>query len=164
MKKRLRIVGKKIWRSVRRFGKTSWRFCQKGMRFIGKKLRKNFDFKAQRRLLYRSWERAAKKNNVEAIYKLRMLYYEETEEYYPLAFKWTQYWVQQEKDCAAMLQLAQMYDKGHGTAQDALQAKEWYERCLSLHIIQGKKSPLARDAADFIQERIQSLRTKSSGN
>ena len=128
------------------------------------KAREWMDFKQQKKELYASWEEEAKKGNQEACYKLMMLYFDETEEYYPLAFKWTEHIACTVPDCAAMLQLAKMYDEGIGTPRNQEQALTWYEHCLSLHIIRGKNSPLSIDAANFVQQRIQTLRARKSAN
>lgn len=128
------------------------------------KARQLADFKQQKKELYAEWEREAEKGNTEACYKLMMLYFDETEEYYPLAFKWTQHIACSVPDCAAMLQLAKMYDDGHGTEPHKDLALKWYEHCLSLHIIRGKNSPLSVDAANFVQERIQALRAQNPAN
>ena len=78
--------------------------CASGMG----KARQLTDFKQQKKELYEEWEREAEKGNTEACYKLMMLYFDETKEYYPLAFKWTQHIACSVPDCAAMLQLAKM--------------------------------------------------------
>ena len=116
------------------------------------------DFKSRRRALYKEWDEQAQQGNEEACYKLMSLYLDETPEYYPLAFHWTEYAASQLADCAAMLQLAQMYEKGHGTPKHLSKALTWYEACLSMHVIRGKNSPLSLEAANFVQERIWALR------
>ena len=123
-----------------------------------RKVRGWLDFKSRRRALYEEWDREAQQGNQEACYKLMALYLDETPEYYPLAFHWTEYAASQLADCAAMLQLAQMYERGHGTPQHLSKALTWYEACLSMHVIRGKDSPLSFDAANFVQARIGALR------
>lgn len=117
------------------------------------------DFKGRQRALYETWDQEAQQGNKEAAYKLLMLYFDETEEYYPLAFKWAYALAHEGKDCGVMLQLAKMYEEGHGTEKDLSHALTWYERCLTLHIIRGKKSPLSVDSANYVQVRIQALRS-----
>ena len=122
------------------------------------KIRACFDFKKRRRALYEEWDQQAQQGNEEACYKLMTLYLDETPEYYPLAFHWTEHVATHHADCAAMLQLAQMYEKGHGTSRHLSKALTWYEACLSMHVIRGKNSPLSLEAANFVQERILVLR------
>lgn len=138
--------------------------CVHGTKQLADTVRHLTDFKKHKRMLYAQWEQEAQKGNQEACYKLMMLYFDETEEYYPLAFKWTEYTANHIPDCAAMLQLAKMYDEGKGTSPDKTLALKWYEHCLSLHIIRGKNSPLSIDAANFVQDRIQTLRTQIPAN
>lgn len=116
------------------------------------------DFKGCKRALYKEWHEAAQNGSREAAYKLAMLYFEEEESYYPLAFEWAEKLAREEQDCGVLLQLAQMYENGHGVEQDKQKALSWYERCLSLHIIKGKKSALRVEAANFVQARILALR------
>lgn len=131
------------------------------------KIRGFLDFKARRRALYGEWEAQAEQGNEEACYKLMMLYLDETPHYYPLAFRWTEHIATCKADCAAMLQLAQMYERGHGTPRHLSKALTWYEACLSMHVIRGKNSPLSFDAVNYVQARIGALRKerqKSSSN
>ena len=51
-----------------------------------------------------------------------------------------------------------MYAYGHGTSSNAEQALTWYERALSLHIMQGADSPLTLEEENELQRRIQQLR------
>ena len=155
---------KGLWNNCVAGTKKAFTFCVNGMRQIVDKTRRFTNFKQHKKELYASWDEEAEKGNQEACYKLMMLYFDETEEYYPLAFKWTQRIACTVPDCAAMLQLAKMYDDGHGTACNKDQALTWYEHCLSLHIIRGKNSPLSVDAANFVQQRIQALRAQKSAN
>ena len=124
------------------------------------RVKKFFDFKSRRRELYRQWDCLADNGDEEARYKLLMLYQDEGEEYYPLAFKWTVAVANAGEDCGVMLQAAEMYAAGHGAPKDEEKALLWFERALSLHILQGKQSPLSVEAANYIQERIQELRVK----
>lgn len=124
------------------------------------RVKRFFDFAARRRELYRQWDREADNGDEEARYKLLMLYQDEGEEYYPLAFKWTVAVANAGADCGVMLQAAEMYAAGHGVPLDDEKALLWFERALSLHILQGKQSPLSVEAANYIQERIQELRAK----
>ena len=119
-----------------------------------------FDFQAKRRRLYQMWEQQALAGKVEARYKLLMLYYEEKPEYYPLAFKWTVAVANRGEDCGVMLQAAEMYLAGKGVAPDAKRALLWFERALSTHILQGRRSPLSVRSSNYIQERIQELRAQ----
>lgn len=119
-----------------------------------------FDFSARRRERYLKWDQEAQNGDEEARYRLLMLYREESEVYYPLAFKWTVIVANAGEDCGVMLQAAEMYLAGHGAPQNEEKALLWFERALSLHIMQGKNSPLSLDAANFIQEKIQELRIK----
>jgi len=160
IKERVVVLAKK---GVTWCGRAAHTIAQK-TRLLVAKVKELTDFKQQRKDLYASWEKEAQKGNEEACYKLMMLYFDEAEEYYPLAFKWTQHIACTRPDCAAMLQLAKMYDEGHGTAPNPAQALTWYEHCLSLHIIRGKHSPLSTDAANFVQQRIQTLRAQKSTN
>lgn len=124
------------------------------------RVKRFFDFKSRRRELYGQWDRLADNGDEEARYKLLMLYQDEGEEYYPLAFKWTVAVANAGEDCGVMLQAAEMYAAGHGAPKDEEKALLWFERALSLHILQGKQSPLSVEAANYIQERIQELRVK----
>ena len=153
-----------IWNKCVANVKKAFGFCTRGVHRLTDETRKLADFKQHKKELYAQWETEAQQGNQEACYKLMMLYFDETEEYFPLAFKWTQHIACTVPDCAAMLQLAQMYDKGHGTARNQAQALTWYEHCLSMHIIRGKNSPLSVDAANFVQERIQALRAQKPAN
>jgi hypothetical protein len=128
------------------------------VRRAAEKWHKLMDFQGRKRALYSQWNQAAEQGSREAAYKLLMLYFDEGEEYYPLAYKWTEYLAREGNDCGVLLQLAQMYEKGHGVAQDKQKALTWYERCLSLHIIKGKDSSLSLETTNFVQERIQALR------
>ena len=155
---------KGFWANCVTQTKKAFGFCVRGAQQAAGKIRKLTDYKQHKKELYAEWEAEAKKGNREACYKLMMLYFDESEEYYPLAFKWTEHIACTVPDCAAILQLAKMYDCGHGTAQNDAQALTWYEHCLSLHIIRGQNSPLSVDAANFVQERIQALRAQKSAN
>ena len=128
------------------------------------KVRRWLDFKSRRRALYKEWDQQAQQGNEEACYKLMTLYLDETPEYYPLAFHWTEYIATHNADCAAMLQLAQMYENGHGTPKHLSKALTWYEACLSMHVIRGKNSPLSFDAANFVQARIGALRKEKQSD
>ena len=119
------------------------------------------DFKGRRKALIAKWEQSALQGNIEAAYKLAMLYFEEEKEFYPLAFKWTEILAQQSEDCGVMLQLARMYELGEGTSQDVQKALDWYEKCLSTHIIKGKESHLSVSSENYVQQRIVSLREYS---
>lgn len=119
-----------------------------------------FDFNGRRRARYSAWEQLAEQGNEEAKYRLVMLYQDEGEEFYPLAFKWTLRVAKEGADCGVLLQAAQMLEAGHGTGQDDGQALLWFERALSLHILRGKKSSLSAATSNYIQERIQTLRAK----
>ncbi len=119
-----------------------------------------FDFAGRRRARYAAWDQLAEQGNEEAKYRLLMLYRDEGEEFYPLAFKWTLRVAKEGADCGALLQAAQMLEAGHGTSQDENQALVWFERALSLHILRGKKSTLSADTSNYIQQRIQTLRTQ----
>ncbi len=125
-----------------------------------KRIKHFFDFAARRRELYKKWDNLAENGDEEARYKLLMLYQEEKEEYYPLAFKWTIIVANKGDDCGVMLQAAEMYAQGQGAPQNEEKALLWFERALSLHILQGKRSPLSVEAANYIQKRIQQLRVK----
>ncbi len=122
------------------------------------KIKHFFDFAARRRALYEQWDRLASNGDEEARYRLLMLYQEEGREYYPLAFKWTVVMANKGEDCGVMLQAAEMYQAGDGVPKDDSKALLWFERALSMHIVQGKNSPLSVDASNYIQERIQTLR------
>lgn len=119
-----------------------------------------FDFEARRREKYQEWDRLAENGDEEARYRLLMLYREESEEFYPLAFKWTVAVANVGEDCGVTLQAAEMYEAGHGAPKNEEKALLWYERTLSLHIMQGHSSPLSLDAANYVQGRIQALRLK----
>ena len=123
-----------------------------------------FDFAARRRAMYQRWDEMATNGDPEARYRLLMLYREEGPEYYPLAFKWTVAVANQGEDCGVMLQAAEMYAEGHGVPKNDEKALLWFERALSLHIMQGKDSPFSIDAANYIQEQIQLLREKLGKN
>lgn len=124
------------------------------------RIRHFFDFAARRRERYQKWDQLAQNGDEEARYRLLMLYREEGPEYYPLAFKWTVIVANNGDDCGVMLQAAEMYAAGHGAPQNEEKALLWFERALSLHIMQGRNSPLSLEAANYIQERIQQLRVK----
>lgn len=127
---------------------------------IKNECRRLLDFSGRRRARYAAWEKLAEQGNEEARYRLLMLYSEEKEEFYPLAFKWTLRVAKEGADCGVLLQAAQMLEAGHGTAQDDSQALVWFERALSLHILRGKNSSLSAETSNYIQEHIQSLRAK----
>lgn len=124
------------------------------------RVKRFFDLSARRRALYQKWDEQASNGDQDARYKLLMLYYDEGPEYYPLAFKWTVAVANQGEDCGVMLQAAEMYTAGHGVPQNDEKALLWFERALSLHIMMGKDSPFSVDAANYIQEQIQTLRRK----
>lgn len=109
--------------------------------------------------LYRQWEESAEQGNQEARYRLASLYPKE-KKYYPLAFKWTLSLAKHGGNTGVMLQAAKMYRLGHGTSRDDEQALLWLERTLSLHILQGKKSPLSRQKVNSVEQEIQYLRSK----
>ncbi len=119
-----------------------------------------FDLEARRREKYQRWDRLAENGDEEARYRLLMLYREEGEEFWPLAFKWTVAVANVGEDCGVTLQAAEMYAAGHGCPQNEEKALLWFERTLSLHIMQGPHSPLTLDAANYVQEQIQELRRK----
>ena len=119
-----------------------------------------FSLAARRRVRYQKWDELASNGDPDARYRLLMLYYSEGPEYYPLAFKWGVAVANQGEDCGVMLQVAEMYAAGHGAPQNEEKALLWFERALSLHIMQGRNSPLSVEAANYIQEQIQSLRHK----
>lgn len=119
-----------------------------------------FDFSGRRRARYAAWETLAEHGSEEAKYRLLMLYRDEGEEFYPLAFKWTMNVAKEGADCGVLLQAAQMLEAGHGTGRDDSQALVWFERALSLHILRGKRSSLSADTSNYIQERIQTLRAR----
>ncbi len=121
-----------------------------------------FDFSAKRREIYQKWDQLAENGDKEARYKLLMLYREESEEYYPLSFKWTIAVANEGEDCGVMLQAAEMYEAGYGAPRNEEKALLWFERALSLHILQGKNSPLSLEASNYIQQRIQEIRGKLS--
>ena len=123
------------------------------------KLKEVFNFSARREALYRQWETLAEQGSKEARYKLSSLYPQE-KKYYPLALKWTLSLAKHGGDAGVMLQAAQMYRLGHGVETDEAQALLWLERTLSLHILQGKKSPLSRQKANSVEREIQYLRNK----
>ncbi len=120
-----------------------------------------FDFAGRRRARYAAWEAQAEQGNEEAKYRLLMLYRDEQEEFYPLAFKWTLRVAKEGADCGVLLQAAQMLEAGHGTLKDENAALLWFERALSLHILRGKNSSLSAVTSNYIQERIQTLRAKN---
>lgn len=116
-----------------------------------------FDIESRRKALYATWEEHAEQGNSKAAYRLIALY-PASPAHYPLAFKWTLYVANQGEDCLVLLQLAQMLETGAGTPADLRRALTWYERTLSLHIMQGIQSPLSVSQENYIQEKIQSLR------
>lgn len=123
-----------------------------------------FDFAARRRALYAGWEALAEQGDEEAKYRLLMLYRDEKPDFYAQAFKWTMAVAQEGDDCCVLLQAAQMFEAGHGTAQDDEQALLWFERAHALHILRGKESPLSAGTSNYIQQRIQALRAKLGRN
>ncbi|MGN0024214.1 MAG: hypothetical protein ACI351_02140 [Candidatus Avelusimicrobium sp.] len=127
---------------------------------IKNEYRRLLDFSGRRSARYAAWEKLAEQGNEEARYRLLMLYSEKQKEFYPLAFKWTLRVAKESANCAVLLQAAQMLEAGHGTVQDDSQALVWFERALSLHILQGKNSSLSAERLNYIQEHIQSLRAK----
>lgn len=122
--------------------------------FFGKLM----DFEGRKKARISQWEEAASQGSEEAAYKLAMLYFEEETEFYPLAFLWSKRLAEQGEDCGVMLQVAQMYEQGHGTEKDAAQALKWYERCLTTHILKGKNSRLSLESENFVQKHIVDLR------
>lgn len=59
-----------------------------------------------------------------------------------------------------MLQVGEMYKNGDGVPKNDEKALLWFERALSLHIIQGKNSPLSAQDANYMQDQIQKLRSR----
>ncbi len=121
------------------------------------------DWSARRKAYYCALEEKAKQGDKQAIYKLISLY-PAFPKYYPLALQWTKYQAHQGKDCLILVQLAQMLEGGYGAVADEKQALTWYERALSLHILQGKHSSLSVEQANLVQNRIQALRQKMGWN
>lgn len=119
-----------------------------------------FDFAGRRRARYAAWEQLAEQGSEDAKYRLLMLYRDGGEEFYPLAFKWTLRVAKEGADCGVLLQAAQMLEAGHGTDKNDTEALLWFERALSLHILRGKKSTLSTTTSNYIQARIQTLRTQ----
>lgn len=131
---------------------------------IKNRWRRLVDFAGRRRALYAEWEKLAEQGDEEAKYRLLMLYRDEKPDFYAQAFKWTMDVARQGDDCCVLLQAAQMFEAGHGTAQDNEQALLWFERALSLHILRGNQSPLSAGATNYLQQRIQTLRAKLGRN
>ena len=126
------------------------------------KFLKLLDFSARREAKYCAWEKQAQAGDLETIYRLIALYPTVDEKFYPLVFKWTLDQAYKGEDCRILRQAAQMLENGHGTAPDAQQALTWYERALSLHIMQGANSPFSLEEENDLQQSIQQLRRQIS--
>ena len=125
------------------------------------KFMKLLDFSARREAKYHAWDKQAQTGNLENIYRLISLYPMVEEKFYPLVFKWTLSQAYKGEDCRVLRQAAQMFEDGHGTSADAEQALTWYERTLSLHILQGADSPLSLEEENEIQQAIEQLRAQT---
>lgn len=120
-----------------------------------------FNFSAKRQARYQAWDELASSGDMEARQRLIALYPSRKKEGYAYSFKWTLEEAKHTGKCQVMLQTARMYLHGHGTAQDEEQALLWFERTLSLHILQGSKSSLNVDAQNYVQAQIHTLRRKT---
>ena len=118
------------------------------------------DFDGRRRELYSYWEEQAAQGDEQAAYRLAALY-PASYENYPLAFKWTQMLANKGEDCRILLQLARMLETGSGVEPDERRALLWYERAISLHIMQGSDSPFSVEEENFVQQRILVLREQT---
>lgn len=122
--------------------------------------RRWFDFESRRKALYDYWDEQASQGDTQAAYRLTSLY-PASPSNYPLAYKWTLALANQAQDCRILLQLAKMLETGAGVELDEKRALIWYERTLSLHILQGQNSPFSVSEANFVQGKIQVLRGKT---
>ena len=111
---------------------------------------------------FQTLDELAEKGDQKAQRTLVELYYKDDPKKYPLAFKWAVRLASKTPDCCLMLQVADMYDKGQGVALNKKQALAWFENTLSCSIMQGRNSPLNTDVLNYIQERIQTLRTETN--
>ena len=118
------------------------------------------DFAGRRRELYSYWEEQADQGDEQAAYRLAALYPASCENY-PLAFKWTFALANRGEDCRILLQLAQMIENGAGVEPDERRALVWYERAISLHIMQGGDSPFSVEEENFVQSRILAIREQT---
>ena len=119
--------------------------------------RRNKQTKEQK---FQALDEQAEKGDTKAQRTLVELYYEDDPSFYPLSFKWALRLASKTPDCCLMLQVAHMYDKGQGVTADKRLALTWFENTLSCSIVQGRNSPLNTDALNYVQDRIQALRTE----
>ena len=111
------------------------------------------------------WEQEAQAGNIEAAYKLLMLYYEEkSSRCHALAFKWALAVAQNTQDPGVLLQVGEMYEHGHGTPKDLHAALKWYENALTADTSLGAQSPLSQDGHLFLESRIIALRRELHPN
>ena len=122
------------------------------------KFMKLLDFSSRREAKYHAWEKQAQAGDLETVYRLISSYPSAEEKFYPLIFKWTLFQAQKGEDCRILRQAAQMLENGHGTASDMQRALTWYERALSLHIMQGANSPLSLEEENDLLQSIKQLR------
>lgn len=122
------------------------------------------DFEGRKKKRYALLEEQASQGDENAIYKLIALYYDRNKAWHPTAFKWALIQAKKGSDCGVLFQVAKMYDEGEGTDKDEFQALTWYERTLSLHILQGKHSSLSVEVTNYVQLRIKALREKLGWN
>lgn len=111
------------------------------------------------------WEQEAQAGNIEAAYKLLMLYYEEkSSRCHALAFKWALAVAQNTQDPGVLLQVGEMYEHGAGTPKDLHAALKWYENALTADTSLGAQSPLSQDGHLFLESRIIALRRELHPN
>lgn len=111
------------------------------------------------------WEQEAQAGNIEAAYKLLMLYYEEkSSRCHALAFKWALAVAQNTQDPGVLLQVGEMYEHGAGTPKDLHAALKWYENALTADTSLGANSPLSQDGHLFLESRIIALRRELHPN
>lgn len=113
---------------------------------------------------YKDLESRAKEGEVEAMYQLAELYYQDHDErYYPMIFKWVSILASQKKDPAVWLLMGDLYNSASGTVRDAKRALDCYEQALSADIASGKNTDLDQEAHNYLEKQIIELRKEVFG-
>lgn len=108
---------------------------------------------------YAEYERRALSGDEEAQYELATAYYTEQDaSRYPQIFRWALFLAEKGNDPAMMLLTADLYSSGAGTGVNLPEALHWYERALSQDIVLGQETNLPKEAHDYLEERVQTLR------
>lgn len=112
-----------------------------------------------RALSYAQLEEKANAGDEDAQYELAMAYYtERNPAHYPMIFKWVLYLAKKGEDPGMMLLVGDLYLTGTGVTANAGTALKWYERALSADIMLGSRTPLSKDAHDYLEAQVIKLR------